>query len=543
MASFMDTYLDAQSNFLNDINLYSEGFRFDEQDMDFIEGQIALREIPILLEKEEILSRMNMYGEAAGGILVGLLSFIKSAIALMIKIFLGFKGIIIAVVVALIGRFIIKKFKGGSTSYSGGGGGGGGSYSGSVSSSSGVAAVNTEIKNDILKLLNDDTKISKVLEAAGIDSAKLKEIAEKGGHSAKALEKIINKVLNDIRVEADDANTSALYIPGYVKPEAIVAKLNRLMDINLRLDGSSYTDVLNRNPYYIFDKTIFDARTKLTKMGISLPTFLVDCIRHYDGIVAASYVAQIGILNSLANAYSGVSEVRVQKNYFEDIINEIKSDIPADTIRSIESIMSELKEYDGKQKLNAYFKPILRSIPNREKPKDPKAYIEIASILSDITKSVKETNSIKEAKLIVKSLQFGDDGALIGSEYGEDGTKAIEYACIKNFINVFGDNRPDMGKLKTVLNKLDDLGKHVQKSISDSGIENITTKDSSKVNLSNVKEVSTVAINMVSCAAQSVNIMSYFLKNEVNPIHKVIVEEVAILAATEYTLKEMENYL
>lgn len=540
MASFMDTYLDTQSNFSNDINLYSEGFRFDEQDMDFIEGQIALREVPILLEKEEIISRMNLYGEAAGGILAGLFTFIKSAIALMIKIFLGFKGIIIAVIVALIGRFIIKKFKGGSVSYSGGGGGGG-SYSGSVSSSSGIPAVNTGIKDDILKLLNDDAKVSKVLEAAGIDSAKLKEIAEKGGHSAKALEKIINKVLNDIRVEADDANTSALVIPGYVKPEAIVAKLNRLMDINLRLDGSSYTNVLNRNPYYIFDKTIFDARTKLNKMGISLPTFLVDCIRHYDGIVAASYVAQIGILNSLVNAYT-TSEVQIQKNYFEDVINEIKNDIPADTIRSIESIMSELKEYNGQQKLNAYFKPILRSIPNREKPKDPKDYIEIASILSDITKSVKETNSIKDAKLIVKSLQFADDGALIGSEYGEDGTKAIEYACIKNFIDVFGDNRPDMGKLKTVLNKLDDLGKHVQKSLNDSAINVMSPKETASINLSNIKEVSTVAINMVSCAAQSVNIMSYFLKNEVNPIHKVIVEEVVILAATEYTLKEMENY-
>ena len=538
MANFMDTYLDTQSNFSNDINLYAEEFRFNEQDMDFIEGQIALREVPILLEKEEIMGRMNLYGEAAG-ILAGLFTFIKSAIALMIKIFLGFKGIIIAVVVALIGRFIIKKFKGGSTSYSGGGGA---SYSGSANSSSGIPAVNTGIKDNILKLLNDESKVAKVLEAAGIDSAKLKEIADKGGHSAKALEKIINKVLNDIRVEADDANTSALIIPGYVKPEAIVAKLNKLMDIDLRLDGGHYSEVLNKNPYYIFDKGIFDARSKLTKMGISLPTFLVDCIRHYDGIVAASYVAQIGILNSLAVAYSGVSEVQIQKNYFDDIINEIKSDIPADTIRSIESIVSELKEYNGKQKLNDYFKPILRAIPNREKPKNPKDYIEIASILSDITKSVKETNSIKEAKLIVKSLQFSDDGVLIGTEYGEDGSKAIEYACIKNFINVFGDNRPDISKLKTVLNKLDDLGKHVQKSISDSGIDRITTKDSSKVNLSNIKEVSTVAINMVSCAAQSVNIMSYFLKNEINPIHKVIAEEAIILAATEYTLKEMENY-
>ena len=538
MANFMDTYLDTQSNFSNDINLYAEEFRFNEQDMDFIEGQIALREVPILLEKEEVMSRMNLYGEAAG-ILAGLFTFIKSAIALMIKIFLGFKGIIIAVVVALIGRFIIKKFKGGSTSYSGGGGA---SYSGSVSSSSGIPAVNTGIKDNILKLLNDESKVAKVLEAAGIDSAKLKEIADKGGHSAQALEKIINKVLNDIRVEADDANTSALIIPGYVKPEVVVAKLNKLMDIDLRLDGGHYSEVLNKNPYYIFDKGIFDARSKLTKMGISLPTFLVDCIRHYDGIVAASYVAQIGILNSLAVAYSGVSEVQIQKNYFDDIINEIKSDIPADTIRSIESIVSELKEYNGKQKLNDYFKPILRAIPNREKPKNPKDYIEIASILSDITKSVKETNSIKEAKLIVKSLQFGDDGVLIGTEYGEDGSKAIEYACIKNFINVFGDNRPDISKLKTVLNKLDDLGKHVQKSISDSGIDRITTKDSSKVNLSNIKEVSTVAINMVSCAAQSVNIMSYFLKNEINPIHNVIAEEAIILAATEYTLKEMENY-
>ena len=539
MANFVDTYLDSQSNFSNDINLYAEGFRFDEQDMDFIEGQIALREVPILLEKEEIMSRINLYGEAAG-ILAGIFTFIKSAIALMIKIFLGFKGILIAVIVALIGRFILKKFKGGSTSYSGGGGGG--SYSGSVSSSSGVAAVNTGIKNDILKLLNDDIKISKVLEAAGIDSAKLKEIAEKGGHSAKALEKIIDKVLNDIRVEADDANTSALIIPGYVKPEVVVAKLNKLMDIDLRLDGGHYSEVLNKNPYYIFDKSIFDARSKLTNMGISLPTFLVDCIRHYDGIVAASYVAQIGILNSLVSAYSGVSEVRIQKDYFEGVIDEIKRDIPADTIRSIEAIMSELKEYNGQQKLNNYFKPILRSIPNREKPKDPKDYIEIANILANIIKSVKETSDIKEAKLTVKSLQFGDNGVLIGSEYGEDGTKAIEYACIKNFINVFGDNRPDMGKLKTVLNKLDDLGKHVQKSLNDSGLDVISNKDTAKVNLSNVKEVSTVAINMISCAAQSVNIMSYFLKNEVNPIHKVIVEEVVTLAATEYTLKEIENY-
>lgn len=539
MVNFIDTYLDSQNNFLEDINLYSEGFRFDEQDMDFIEGQIALREVPIFLEKEEIMSRINLYGEAAG-ILAGIFTFIKSAIALMIKIFLGFKGILIAVIVALIGRFIIKKFKGGSTSYSGGGGGG--SYSGSVSSSSGVAAINIGIKDDILKLLNDDAKASKVLEAAGIDSAKLKEIAEKGGHSAKALEKIINKVLNDIRVEADDANTSALIIPGYVKPEVVVAKLNKLMDIDLRLDGGHYSEVLNKNPYCIFDKSIFDARSKLTKMGISLPTFLVDCIRHYDGIVAASYVAQIGILNSLVSAYSGVSEVRIQKDYFEGVIDEIKRDIPADTIRSIESIMSELKEYNGQQKLNNYFKPILRSIPNREKPKDPKDYIEIASILSSITKSIKETSDIKEAKLTVKSLQFGDNGVLIGSEYGEDGIKAIEYACIKNFINIFGDNRPDMGKLKTVLNKLDDLGKHVQKSLNDSGLEVISNKDTAKVNLSNVKEVSTVAINMISCAAQSVNIMSYFLKNEVNPIHKVIVEEVVTLAATEYTLKEIENY-
>lgn len=539
MGSFMNMYLDSQSNFSNDINLYSEGFRFDEQDMYFIEGQIALREVPILLEKEEIMSRINLYGEAAG-ILAGIFAFLKSAIALMIKIFLGFKGILIAVIVALIGRFILKKFKGGSTSYSGGGGGG--SYSGSVSSSSGVAAVNTGIKNDILKLLNDDTKIAKVLEAAGIDSAKLKEIADKGGHSAKALEKIIDKVLNDIRVEADDANTSALIIPGYVKPEVVVAKLNKLMDIDLRLDGGHYSEVLNKNPYYIFDKSIFDARSKLTNMRISLPIFLVDCIRHYDGIVAASYVAQIGILNSLVSAYSGVSEVRIQKDYFEGVIDEIKRDIPADTIRSIEAIMSELKEYNGQQKLNNYFKPILRSIPNREKPKDPKDYIEIANILANITKSVKETSDIKEAKLTVKSLQFGDNGVLIGSEYGEDGTKAIEYACIKNFINVFGDNRPDMGKLKTVLNKLDDLGKHVQKSLNDSGLDVISNKDTAKVNLSNVKEVSTVAINMISCAAQSVNIMSYFLKNEINPIHKVIVEEVVTLAATEYTLKEIENY-
>ena len=534
MASFMDTYLDAQSNFSNDINLYSEGFRFDEQDMDFIEGQIALREVSILLEKEEIVSRMNLYGEAAGGILVGILSFIKSAIALMIKIFLGFKGIIIAVIVALIGRFIIKKFKGGSTSYSGGGGGGGSSYTASVSASSGVSALSRMSAENVLKKMNVPSVAARISQTLGLDAEGLMNRLKADKEIQKQAEIIVERVLKDIRVEADNSNTSAIVFPGYIKPEFVVARLNKFLEIDQRvINGTSYNDILSENPYYVFSDT------KNTVNELNLTKFIVDCIRHYDGIVAAAYISQLGALSAIHKAYSGATdEGQMQKDYFLSVIDEIKNEIPAETMRSIESIASTLKSYNGVENVDKYFSPILKSIPNKVKPKSAKTYKNLAELLTNISKSIKPTKDVEDSQFKVKSLVFDNDNALCGVDY--DG-KAFEYNCAYEFSKEFESSQPNMNKLKGVLNKLDDLGKHIQKTISDVNFDGLQKNKGESLNIPNTKEVISIAVNMVSCGAQSVNIMSYVLKNSTNPIHNAIVEDAVFIATMMYTEKELAN--
>lgn len=530
MGSFMNIYLDSQNNFSEDINLYSEGFRFDETDMNFIEGQIALREIPILLEKEEIMSRMNLYGEAAG-LIAGIFTFIKSAIALMIKIFLGFKGIIIAVVVALIGRFIIKKFKGGSTSYSGGGGS---LYSSSVSASSGIPASTKVSTETILKNFNNSSIASRINKTLGLDVEGLLEKIKTDKDLEKKAESIINNVLKDIKIEADSSNTSAIVFPGYIKPEFVVARLNKFLEIDQRvLDGTSYNEILSKNPYYIFENT------KNTVNEINLARFIVDCIRHYDGLVAAAYISQIGALSAIHKAYSGATdEGQIQKDYFLRIIDEIRSEIPADTIRSIEDILSHLKLYNGVENVDKYFNPILKNIPNKVKPKSAKTYKNISDMLTNISKSVKETKDTEDSKFKVKSLVFDNDNTLCGVDY--EG-KAFEYGCVYEFSKEFENSQPDMNKLKNVLNKLDDLGKHIQKTISNINFDGIQKNKGESLNIPNTKEVISIAVSMISCSAQSVNIMSYTLKNSINPIHSAIVEDAVFIATMMYTEKELSH--
>ena len=322
--------------------------------------------------------------------------------------------------------------------------------------------------------------------------------------------------------------------PGYIKPEFVVARLNKFLEIDQRvINGTSYNDILSENPYYVFSDT------KNTVNELNLTKFIVDCIRHYDGIVAAAYISQLGALSAIHKAYSGATdEGQMQKDYFLSVIDEIKNEIPAETMRSIESIASTLKSYNGVENVDKYFSPILKSIPNKVKPKSAKTYKNLAELLTNISKSIKPTKDVEDSQFKVKSLVFDNDNALCGVDY--DG-KAFEYNCAYEFSKEFESSQPNMNKLKGVLNKLDDLGKHIQKTISDVNFDGLQKNKGESLNIPNTKEVISIAVNMVSCGAQSVNIMSYVLKNSTNPIHNAIVEDAVFIATMMYTEKELAN--
>ena len=532
MASFMDTYLDAQSNFSDDINLYSEGFRFDEQDMDFIEGQIALREVPILLEKEEIISRMNLYGEAAGGILAGLFTFIKSAIALMIKIFLGFKGIIIAVIVALIGRFIIKKFKGGSVSYSGGG------YTASSSPNSGVPAVaSVNRARNILSQGASSARVREQAENIGLSNEYLEALSSKSKKGKGTVaDAIAAELANNIRVEIDEANSVAMYLPKEIKADFIKARMAIQLKANQRVaEAGSYDEILSENPFWLFDN-ITDAESSIENIPgkISFCDFIIDCLRHYDGLVAAAYMAQLGVVT---NVYKAVAVYKIEE--FQSIINDIKNDIPAESIRNIEALANQMKEYNGLTQSDKYFKDILSHIPNKYKPNLASRYIKIADALGKFSKG-KYVKSVEDANITVQTINISEHGVIMDVKYGDKRDKEIEFICIKKFKEHFSDGF-DLSKLKTALGKLTDLGKSTQAYVAD--FESTAAHNQKEVNIANCKNVAETATSMISCCAHSVNIMSKFLKNTTNPIHKAIHDDIVMLSLMEYTKNEMKNYV
>ena len=519
MGSFMNIYLDSQNNFSEDINLYSEGFKFDETDMNFIEGQIALREIPILLEKEEIMSRMNLYGEAAG-VIAGILAFIKSAIALMLKIFLGFKGILIAVIIALIGRFIIKKFKGGSVSYSGGGGGG----SASVNMNSGMPAT-PKHKQHILQDLYTDSipvlTVQNILQQVDLD--KIKSIDK------KEIENYVENILNSIRVEADDGNTSAIVIPESIKPNQIVAIINKCLKADKRPIGGTYSSILKSNPYYIFEMDIFKEIQTINSdntLKIKMEDFIVDTVRNFDSMVAAAYVTQAGVLRALTE-YSGSA---IEEDYFKDIIDEMKNQI-GDTFPDLVRIEGQKigKQYDAKEDPDKYYAYLMKKMANRCKPAVASGYIKISDALTKIDKFKTVTN-IEDADMVVDSLVTDDKGILIGTSYGKNRTKYVEYNLLTRFQRIFGENKPDMNKMKSILNKLTELGNYIQKSIAK---YNVTSSENKVWNTNSSKQAINISLAMITCTAHSVNILSFMLKNSINPIVKAIEDDVTFISVCE----------
>ena len=528
MTGFMNMYLDSQNNFSDDINLYSEGFGFDEQDINLIEGQIALREIPILLEKEEIIGRMNLYSEAVG-ILGGILSFIKSAVMLMFKIFIGFKGLIIAVILAFVGRFIIKKFKGGIRSYSGGGGGG------SSSASSAGNSAETIVK---AKFVADIEKHEKELLNVGFTQADLDSLKDfiKSAKSEKEVVDYINKLLDKIRVHVDSANLSAIFLPDDSKGVDIIAKLNKCLENDSRPNGKTYSEVLKNNPYYVFNENL-----KIMKDNINdysggnfvLEDFLIDCIRYCDGLIAASYCSQFGILCSVARATGD----NISKDYYTDIANELRRTIPTATMRSIDKLIGEIDLYNGRSSLEGFFTTIMKNIPNKIKPKDPKDYIKYADILSQCNKG-KEVTTVKDANLRVANLVGVEDGVLAGVEYGGDSDKLIEYNCIEKFQKEFSSGF-DMNNLKESLNKMSDLTKKANEYIQ--SLTKAEVKNKGVIDMNKSKQASSVAMNMMACSAQSITLMSHFFKNANNPIHNIILEDAAQLACVAMFVKEVKS--
>lgn len=530
---------------------------FDCNDYEYIEGQIALREVNILLEKEDIISRINLYNEAAGGIIAGLLGFIKSAIGLILKIFIGFKGFIIALIVGFVARFIYKKMKGGVDS-TGGGGGGGGGYSSTPLANTGVSAATVVPKKIVSKKqinFKGNTKFMSMLALNNIiDDVKEKKLSQikkplevlmtpataetqpTEEEIQKAIEEVSDivsdTIVESVRVEVDTENSAAIVLPKYIDVQKLFKNIEKCIDDDTRPGGGTYSQMIQSAPFY---KSVSEmAHTSFLKQYYGetaskypFADIVSDFIINYDSAVAAALSIQIGLLNTIAKAVGNDNDI----NDCLKLFDELRSSVPSDALKNISELQQSMKEYDGKN-LKKYMDKILYKMKHKYKPKSYEIYKNVADLLSNFANKQSETNkTLKESGIDCITLYSDDSGTLIQFNlYGSSDDIHNGVRTLKRLKDVISNSNFDINRLKDVLNKLESVGKKVQGVISS---YKPADGNKSAINAEYFKKAVEFSIAIVSCSASSATIVSRFIAINNHPIFKAIQEDIVTLIRAE----------
>lgn len=514
----------------------------------YIEGQVALREVNILLEQEETVSKIGLYGEAVGGILLGLLGFIKSAIGLILKIFIGFKGFIIALIVGFIARFVYKKIKGGVDS-TGGGGGGGGGYSSGPLKNTGVSAKRLNVgklkkdgfrskykfvsNSNLIKFL-DEAKLQKLSKIKAPMEVLLTPATAETQPTEEQIEKAIEEVseivsdmiVEEVRVAVDEENNAAMVLPSEIDIKKLFEAIDECINNDTRPNGGSYSQIIKSTPFYSQVTSTHESDIGQLYNGTSkhiIPDIVSDFILNYDSAVAAALSIQIGLLTNVSKIVGNDNNI----NECIALFDELKASIPSDVLRNIGDLQKSFKEYKG-QDFEKYVKPVFNKLRHKFKPKNYTDYAKVASLLSGYAKlQQKTTTTLKQSGIDCIDVYTDGDSRLITINlYGTSRSNHSGVMLLKRLKSVLSDSNFDIGKLKDSLSKLEGIGKKVQ------GVINSYKFDSDGKNSINVEESKKAiefSISIVSCSASSATIASHFIAINNHPIYQAVQEDVVAL--------------
>lgn len=534
---------------------------YDE--LSYIEGQIALKEVNVILEKEEIISKLNLYGEAAGGIILGLLGFLKSAIGLILKIFIGFKGFIIALIVGFVARFIYKKMNGGVDST-----GGGGSYTSTSLSKAGVSAAQAlpKLKKADLEKIRKDGFLNKTKFMSAfalkelLGEAKLRKLSKikaplevlmtpstadtqpTDEEIEKAIEEvsdvISDVIAEEIRVNVDNENSSAMVIPNYIDIKKLSSVIEEYTMNDKRPCGGTYSQIFASAPFYMNNVTEESSLMKFydekyTSLEHYPTVFIIpDFILNYDSAVAAALSVQIGILNIISNAGGGDDVDECLR-----LFDELKTSIPSDVLRNIGDLQKSFKEYNGKNP-SKYMISLFSKMKHRYKPKSYEDYKNIADVLKSYMDNQKKTKDWISSGLQYVSLYTDDSGTLISSRFSgtSESSNSIGVLTLKELKESISDSNFDINKLKNSLNKLENIGKKVQSAVN---AYKTTNDNKNSIDANYSKKAIEFSIAIVSCTASSATILSRYITNDKHPIFKALQEDILAIIQSQVTNPEL----
>lgn len=585
--------------------------------MEYCEGVISLYEADNIMYQIESQEKYNFHAESLGAIFVAVVGFIKSAIAFCIKLILGFKGAVLLVLGFIIARLIKGAVKGKSiSSYGGGGGGGGGSSSSAPLSTKpkeiglpaevGVKLKNTSIKSvpmpkdknpaetklttvsmkELRAVIKNPNAVAIVSEVETppaikntIKSYKNKLCSSKSEDVVEAMQDIVTEVTENVRVEVDPNNKSAMIITKDIS-EGICAIINRaLKDDKRPSNGASYNAILEKYPITKFSDRFLKLSEKMADLNgnAELSHFVKDNILHSINIIAAHIAVEEIVVNKYMNKVLGVTggstkdgkyvkeESKMYKVSHEydhaksaeynssanNITNGIhKSDISPGGSTPISRFRNKLtldtnKESSGylesskseATEPNKFFRYVIKASEAEWKPKEGTGYMVCAKILKEIV-NFEKTSKIKgseNADLILYKINQGTDFDVIGVEYLDNKVKRAEVNLLALIKDALDKSKTNIELISKEYGGLVANAKHLKQYIESSKFGEMrvdaggTAKEDNKHDIrfkADMAKIIQYNIAMISCVGMSSQIAVNVIKNNENPIYKAIHEDV-----------------
>lgn len=520
----------------------------------YAESQIAINNMNITLELLDKQMEYNVYAEAAGFIGM-IIAFFKTAITFILKLFLGFKGLAIAIIVGLVG-YIIKMSMKKESSGGGGGGGGGSSTPVSVTIPNEVKVAEAKAE-EIQKVIEEapavkavpDTEILKAVEEMKIQADKKPLKEEK---SMKDIRSAIARIIsNEVTVDMNDPELEvSVSIPKTLE-RTVINTLNECIRNDKRVISSkgTYSEILKKKPLFYLSrdrKFLEDLRRNYfsddNRAGAG--AFSACLVRYTDVLAAVTGITYA--VKAIANSSnSDMSNITTS----EELIKKLTKDV-----------LDDFKNADGEfAKNNQVCSRIKDAIKNLfEKPNSASAFSRgegitnkivcetiqyrptVDKLFSDVTPVLSKVLSSKEVlddrMFKVKSIESIGRSVRIIPDYSDRDMNWLR--TVNNIVELFKKGNRDTNTIKRTIDALMEDNKEIQKEIEKMASSSINTFEFAEKHkiesLMGFRErIKKLSIEMLkenmavmSFITLSIQIFGKQIENKTHPIFKALQEDI-----------------
>ena len=540
-------------------------------EMILYESELAIRQAKSMIEIENEYT-LKLHGESVGILFAVIVGFVSKAASLLLKILLGSK----IALVAVLSFIVYKAFKSVANGIltdiygkgSGGGGGGGGSSPSyaplnKVGTASGIVS-KASLEKMIPKIRDSMKKYGKLrdgslsLELTNRLKSLIEENTEKISDE-KALE-ISKMAVGNLRVSVDKTSKSAFSISEMT--EGVVLDMVRAnIENDMAFDGTRYSDVLKTTPFVTFDdmgkieklSKVINSETNGKVDGFG--EFCADLLKNADNVMSLCVIMQV----SASVMMSAMDEL--QGKDFSNVANDDN-----DINRHVSEHFSKVLD----KTISTEYKEILESLSNKNYGKIVKMLREayksgngnntatviingmtgianesevirnsedgfLGKIENDINNiKFKEIKSMSDLKLQFKKVTVSDNYVLYDIIRYSDISENVEGVFASTIKKIIDDNRLDISAIKENLDRIIENGKKVKDKF-DTFSKNLDLGNTGE----DIKKYISSSISLATMEYRIIDISMKIIKSLNHPIFKKIQEDISAAIQGIYMMQVM----